>query len=266
VANLNFPTDPDDGDTYLDYVFSNATQTWNLIESIFLADIGNVNISSAEAKDVLIYESENNNWSSQSGNVVPTGAIFPYTSTIIPPGYMACNGQVLLQSEYSNLYGVIGLSYNVGGEPSGTFRLPSLTSRIPVGLNSGESEFSPLGKYGGSEKHLLSINELATHTHTQDAHTHTQNAHNHTQSSHSHSATAGFGAPGGSVGYGFYGAFRNRVGITGGWGLGTDSRTPTIQGRVAINQSTVAQNLSTGGFEPHNNLQPYIVLNYMIKV
>lgn len=266
MADLNFPSDPDNGDTYLDYVFDDSTQTWNLTGSVSLDDVGNLEISSANEKDVLIYESTNNKWSSQPGGVVPSGAIFPYTSTTIPPGYMACNGQILLQSEYSSLYEVIGLSYNVGGEPSGTFRLPSLTSRIPVGTNSSETEFSPLGKYGGSEKHLLSINELATHTHTQNAHTHTQNAHNHTQSSHSHTGTPPFGAPGGTVGYSFYGAFRNRVGVTGGWGLATDSRTPTIQGRVAVNQSTVAENLSTGGFEPHNNLQPYIVLNYMIKV
>jgi microcystin-dependent protein len=266
MSDLDFPLNPSNGDTYLDYVFDDATQTWNLINFINLDQISDVELSSLEQGDAIVYNSEASKWVNSSQDFVPVGAIFPHTSVMIPEGYMACNGAVLLQSEYSSLYDVIGSLYNVGGEPSETFRLPTLTARVPVGLNSSETEFTPLGKYGGTEDHLLTINELATHTHVQDAHTHSQNPHNHTQDGHSHTITFSFGAPGGSVGYGFYGSFRNRVGVTGGWGLGTSSAQPAINGTTATNQNTRAANLETGGNEPHNNLQPYVVLNYIVKV
>jgi microcystin-dependent protein len=266
MSDLNFPSSPNDGDTYLNYVFSDSSQTWNLINSINLEQVADINISSLEEGDAIVYNDQISNWSNSSETTVPVGAIFPYTSVMIPPGYLVCNGAVLSQSEYENLYAVVGSSYNIGGEASGTFRLPSLTARIPVGLNPSETEFTPLGKYSGVEEHPLIINEMPSHTHTQNAHTHTQAAHNHTQSAHSHTITFSFGAPGGSFGYGFYGAFRNRPGVTGGWGLGTSTATPTINSTTATNQNTTATNQNTGGSQAHNNLQPYIVLNYIIKV
>lgn len=264
MADLNFPSSPSDGDVYLNYTFSSSSNTWNLNLDAELNNVGDVNVASASAGNSLVYQ--NQYWVPTSDIVVPTGAIFPYTSIMPPPGYLACSGQILSQSEYSKLYSVVGSTYNIGGEPSGTFRIPNLTARVPVGLNAAESEFTPLGKVGGNDIHTLSVDEMATHTHIQDAHTHSQNAHNHTQSSHSHSATASFGAPGGSFGYGFYGAFRNRVGVTGGWGLGTSSAQPAINANTATNQNTRAVNLSTGGGKSHNNLQPYITLTYIIKV
>jgi microcystin-dependent protein len=247
-------------------LFNVISETWDLLSTISLDQISDIKFSTVDSKDVVSYSSSLNGWTNNSETFVPIGAIFPHTSVMIPPGYLACNGAILSQLEYSDLYEVIGSSYNVGGEPSGTFRIPTLTARIPVGLNSSETEFTPLGKYGGTEEHLLTVDELATHTHTQNAHTHSQNAHNHTQSSHSHTITFSFGAPGGSFGYGFYGAFRNRPGVTGGWGLGTSSAQPAINGTAAINQNTRATNLETGGNEAHNNLQPYITLNYILKV
>jgi microcystin-dependent protein len=266
MSELNFPTNPNNGDEHLDYVFNSTTNTWNLLGQIDLDSVLDTEISSLQSGDFLSYDSELKKWVNSNSRAVPVGSVFPHTSVMIPPGYMACNGSTLSQSEYPELYSVIGSSYNVGGEPSGTFRLPTLTARIPVGLNSSDTSFTPLGKYGGAEDHLLTIDELPTHTHTQNSHTHSQNAHNHTQSAHSHTITFSFGAPGGSWGYGFFGSFRNRPGITGGWGLGTSSAQPAINGTAAINQDTRAANLETGGNQPHNNLQPYTTLNYIIKV
>ena len=106
---------------------------------------------------------------------------------------------------------------------------------------------------------------MPSHTHTQDAHTHSQNAHNHTQDGHSHGAGTPFSNAGSPWGLGYFGSFRGRVGVTGGWGLGTDGRQPAISNTAAGNQSTVAENEYTGGSQPHNNVQPYITLDYIIK-
>lgn len=264
MAELNFPSNPSNGDVYLGYVYDSTSNSWNLLVDSKFENIGDVVISSASSNDSIFYQ--NGAWKKTQNYFVPTGAIFPYTSVIAPAGYLVCDGQLLSQSSYSKLYAVVGSSYNLGGEPSGTFRIPNLTAKVPVGFNSLEAEFNPLGKYGGNDTHTLTISEMASHTHIQDPHTHSQNAHSHTQDAHSHGATASFGAPGGSFGYGFYGAFRNRVGVTGGWGLGTSSAQPGISQTAAINQNARAENLSTGGSRPHNNLQPYITMTYIIKV
>jgi microcystin-dependent protein len=60
------------------------------------------------------------------------------------------------------------------------------TGRVPVGVDTGQSEFNTVEKTGGSKTHTLSTDEMPAHTHTQNAHTHTQNSHNHTQNAHTH--------------------------------------------------------------------------------
>jgi len=265
MADLNFPTSPLDGDTYGDYVYDSATESWILNSDILLSNAKDVDFSGLADGDTISYSTATSKWVANSGRRIPVGALFPYPSLLAPEGYISCQGQILSQTEYADLYSVVGSLYNIGGEPSGSFRIPNLTSRVPVGYSSGVSEFDPVGKYSGGNTHRLTISELPSHTHTQDAHSHSQNAHNHTQDSHSHSATTSFYNYGGNFGYGYFGSFRNRVGVTGGWGLGTTSAQPTINGTAAVNQNATAQNMNTGGDVPHNNTQPYLTLNYVIK-
>jgi hypothetical protein len=47
--------------------------------------------------------------------VIPTGMIFEYLGDSIPVGYVACDGRVLAQTDYPELYGVIGTAYGDGG-------------------------------------------------------------------------------------------------------------------------------------------------------
>lgn len=266
MTELNFPLNPQDGDTYLDYVYRSTSNAWLREDDMLLENIGDVSISSPSTGDAIVYSNLINKWINSKTPKVPTGAIIPYTAEVAPEGYMVCGGQTISQTTYSQLYSVIGSSYNVGGEPSGTFRLPNLTSRVPLGYNSSDSDFNQLGKSGGRTDHVLTISELPSHTHIQNPHTHSQNSHNHGQDSHSHSATTSFYTIGGSWGLGYFGSFRGRVGITGGWGLGTSWSQPGINANTATNQSTTAQNLSTGGSKAHNNMQPYIIMNYIIKL
>jgi microcystin-dependent protein len=152
------------------------------------------------------------------------------------------------------LFAVIGTTYG-SGDGSTTFNLPDLRGRVIAGeddmggtaanrLTSGGSGINgvALGATGGSQTHTLSSSEMPTHTHTQNAHGHTIV----NPSTGSQILYMGNGASG----------FADQWGQGGQGGLGAG--TPI--------QATTATNQNTGGGGAHNNTQPTIVLNYIIKV
>lgn len=143
------------------------------------------------------------------------------------------------------------------------------------------------------------------HTHTQNAHTHTQNAHNHGASTDTRgglpqgnfhgtgSATVFFTTQGGMQGLGQRSQYRSGGGNIGGsqsfdgfrhdWrhahSVSVSNTTATNQNTTATNRNTTATNnpatatnnpatatnQNTGGGQAHNNLQPYMTVNYIIK-
>jgi microcystin-dependent protein len=125
---------------------------------------------------------------------VPVGAIFPFAgfATAIPKGYLLCDGAEVSQSQYSKLFETIGFSYRVGTlQGSGTFSLPDLRGRSPIGLDNMNNQIqvnttagvpiytvsatagrvtnafaSNLGGSAGQEKIILTVGNLPEHTHT----------------------------------------------------------------------------------------------------
>jgi microcystin-dependent protein len=133
-----------------------------------------------------------------------------------------------------------------------------------------------------------------SHNHTQNSHNHSQNSHNHGQDSHNHSQNAHSHPVGGSgstlflvngsgtngninlaLGGGAYAsstpqpatATNNATTATNQAATATNiATTATNIATTATNIATTATNQNTGGGGAHNNLQPYVVLNYMIKI
>ena len=67
----------------------------------------------------------------------PTGGIIAWGGASgAPPGWLSCDGTTVAQSLYKSLFNVIGVSYNTGGEPVGTFRLPNLVDKYLYGGNA----------------------------------------------------------------------------------------------------------------------------------
>lgn len=266
MAALNFPDTPVTGDTYSIYSFDGTK--WDGANPIYIDDFGNTSLSAPANKNVIKYNSQTAKFETSSMTIIPAGVVIPFAGSVVPDGYLVADGSVRIRANYPDLFSAIGTTFNTGTETSLQFRLPNLTGITPVGYDSTQTDFNAVGKYGGEKYHKLTVDEMATHTHTQNAHSHSQNGHSHTQDSHSHGATAPFNAGTweiGSIGYPGSGSFRDRVGVTGGWGLGTDGQTPGIQNTVATNQNTTAINEYAGGDEVHNNIQPYITVLYLIK-
>lgn len=82
---------------------------------------------------------------------------------------LLCDGSVVSQTTYADLYAAISTIYNTGGEGAGNFRLPDFRARFPVGVGTFPSAATAaLGVPGGEETHVLTGDEFIgpTHEHT----------------------------------------------------------------------------------------------------
>ncbi|MEN6387166.1 MAG: tail fiber protein [Phycisphaerales bacterium] len=164
--------------------------------------------------------------------LVPAGVIVPYAVATAPTGWLACGGQAVSRTTYAALFTAIGTTFG-SGDSSTTFNLPDLRGRVVAGLNTlGGSDANRLTVAGcGIEGDNLGA-AGGTETHTLVT---------NEIPAHTHNFTVGGNAAGG-----------NRTAIQG---------AATIEG--ANPASAPIQN--AGGGLAHNNTQPTIVLNYIIK-
>lgn len=90
--------------------------------------------------------------------IIPTGLITPFGGASAPDGFLLCDGAAVSRSTYADLFAVVGTNYGVG-DGSSTFNLPNLKGRVPVGLDTGQTEFNTLGKSGGVTTHVHTLND-----------------------------------------------------------------------------------------------------------
>jgi len=117
---------------------------------------------------------------------VPTGTMKMWmVDGATPAGYLLCQGQVVSQATYSNLFSVLSTTFNTGGEGGGNFRIPDLRQRFPIGkaASGTGSLWGPVSGVGGS----------IDHTHTSGAHTHDLSSHTHAVPGHFHAQDTGGG-------------------------------------------------------------------------
>lgn len=127
--------------------------------------------------------------------VEATGHIKPVASNTAPPGYLACDGSTVAIASYPSLYALLGTSYNTGGEPAGSFRLPDLRGKLRLGQGQDAGRglsMRSVGQYVGQETHSLSASEMPPHTHSgttdlsADTHTHTGSSTGSVNLAHTH--------------------------------------------------------------------------------
>jgi microcystin-dependent protein len=198
---------------------------------------------------------------------IPAGTVQTFAGASAPSGWLLCDGAAVSRVTYKTLFDVIGTTYGAGNG-STTFNLPNMLGRVPVGRDTGQTEFDALGKTGGAKTHTLTESQIPGHTHTGPSHTHaagtlatsSAGAHTHTipqvgttdnTHNHANNGTTAQGSDPGTV-------------ATSGVTASSGAHTHTMSGSTAA--SGTGNTGSTGGGSAHNNLQPYLALNYIIKV
>jgi microcystin-dependent protein len=263
------PTTPSRGATVSDNVPSSPTtgQVW------FESDTG---------KTFVYYDSYWVEISGGRGDTNPVGSVTAFAGATAPASWLLCAGQAVSRTVYASLFATIGTTYGAG-DGSTTFAVPDLRGRTVAGLdNMGGTDAGRLdianssGTVVGSQYVTLTSAEMPSHTHTQNSHNHTQNSHNHSQNSHNHSQNAhahnftarwqgssavgvNMSAPSFGTPYGIGGGYVEAATAT------NIATTATNIATTATNIATTATNQHTGGDGAHNNMQPTMVLNYIIK-
>lgn len=200
----------------------------------------------------------------------PIGVIRFFAGSVVPNGWLLCNGSAISRKTYGDLFKVIGTTYGAGNSNT-TFTLPDMRGRLPIGAGTGTSLTTrTLGANLGAETVTLAETNLPPHTHTATVGTQSAN-HTHTGTSGGHSVnhTHSYGTPIGTTGA-TSGIIDTLTGsssgtpLTGGNSVGhTHSTTFGTQSATHTHGVT---NSNTGSGTPFGIMPPSIAVNFIIKI
>lgn len=157
--------------------------------------------------------------------------IFPFN--FAPKGWAFCDGQILPLSQNTALFSLLGTTY--GGDGKSNFALPNMQGNAPMHPGQGPGlSLHDLGETGGSDTVTLLESEIPSHSHTLMA--------------DNNNALLNIPAPNESL--------SRSVGALVYCNI-------TNQNIVTMSDNTVAP---AGGDQPHNNLMPYLTLNFCIAL
>jgi microcystin-dependent protein len=164
-----------------------------------------------------------------------------FAGNFAPRGWLLCQGQLLPISQYQALFSLLGTTY--GGDGKTTFALPNLNGVTALGAGIAKSGKTYIqGQTDGSENVTMTVQNLAPHQHPIVVHANTGNG--QYSAPKPTSVLAATGKPDGRDFEAFYGY--------------TDA-TPNVQMSGAMLTEGVV-----GGGQPMQNMQPYLVMNYII--
>lgn len=95
------------------------------------------------------------------------GEIKMWAGDTIPDGWLLCDGSEVSKTKYPNLYAAIRDLWGVPNSSS-NFKLPNLAGKVPVGYDSADTDFAPVGHTDGEKKHKLTVDEMPAHTHSRN--------------------------------------------------------------------------------------------------
>jgi microcystin-dependent protein len=162
---------------------------------------------------------------SSASSGIPAGILAPFAGSTAPDGWLLCDGSAVSRTTYSSLFAVIAATYGAG-DGSTTFTLPDLRGRMALGLDN----------MGGTSADRVTNVQADAMGGADGEETHQLTVDEMPSHNHSYIQSAGSAAAGGSN-------------ISRG---GTNPYGPVYSS-------------SSGGNQSHNNMPPYMALNYLIK-
>ena len=157
--------------------------------------------------------------------------IFPFN--FAPKGWAFCDGQLLPLSQNTALFSLLGTTY--GGDGRSTFALPDMQGNVPMHPGQGLGlSLHDLGETGGAETVTLLQSEIPSHSHGYQI------------------------RPTGAIP-----PQPSPVGLTG---ARSNSRPYAPAASAPLVQMNFTSTFPTGGSLPHNNLMPYLTLNFCIAM
>jgi microcystin-dependent protein len=181
--------------------------------------------------------------------LMPTGSIMAYAGAAAPTGYLLCDGAAIARQAGGSdtaLFELIGTTYG-SGDGSTTYNIPDLRGRVIAGQDdmggasanrltglTGGVDGDVLGGTGGEEGQTLTTSQLASHSH--------------------------FGANYGGTGTAYLNAANQKI-----MANGNDGGSASYHFFRTTDTPNTATTSDSGGGTAHNNVQPTIILNYIIK-
>ena len=154
------------------------------------------------------------------------GEIRMFGGNFAPQGWAFCNGQLLPISEYEVLFNLVGTTY--GGDGQSTFALPNLQGRVPVHQGAN----FVMGQPAGAETVPLTVNQMPQHSHMLLA---------------SSNAGTQTNPPGNAL-----------ATIVAG--------SAYLEGAASVALASGSVSPAPGGGQPHNNLQPYLCVSFIVSL
>jgi microcystin-dependent protein len=154
------------------------------------------------------------------------GQISLFGFNFAPRGWGRCDGQILPIAQNTALFSLLGTNY--GGNGQTTFALPDLRGRVAIHQGQGPGLTNrDMGEVGGQETHTLIVTEIAAHSHLIAC---------SNQDANDSNPVNAFPAAGGA------------------YQTASNATMNTGMGQLA------------GGSQPHNNMQPFLVVNFCIAL
>lgn len=154
-----------------------------------------------------------------------------FAGNYAPRGYATCDGQILPISQNTALFSLLGTTY--GGDGRSTYGLPDLRGRVAIHAGTGPGLTArTLGSKGGAQSVALNVNQIPAHTHVVNP---------------KFASAPGQANPAGNL------------------PASLGAANPAY-GTPAAGQMGAATVHPSGSSMPHNNMQPYLGINYIIAV
>jgi microcystin-dependent protein len=199
-----------------------------------------------------------------------------FGGSVAPAGWLLCDGSAVSRTTYSALWGVLGTTYGSGDTVS-TFNLPDLRNRFPLGPGS-----RALGNSGGVEEVALVSAELPSHSHGLNNHTHSTPNHSHTGSAasggahthlidvdthdtntaHYHEGMGAVAAAPGTAGT----TNPDEANIVQSDGSAHTHSLTISSGGGGTTGVASGATAAAGSGNAHENMPPFLVVNFIVKV